>query len=39
MLELPELITLSKQISENLKDKVIQLVVAVQSPHKFAWYH
>jgi formamidopyrimidine-DNA glycosylase len=39
MLELPETITLAHQISDNLKGKSIQTVLAAQSPHKFTWYH
>ncbi len=39
MLELPETTILARQISENLKGRIIQSVVAAQSPHKFAWYH
>ena len=38
MLELPESVTLSKQISKNLAGKTVQAVMAAQSPHKFAWF-
>jgi formamidopyrimidine-DNA glycosylase len=38
MIELPESITLAKQINENLIGKKITAVTAAASPHKFAWY-
>lgn len=38
MIELPEAISLSRQISEFLIGKRIINVTAAQSPHKFAWY-
>jgi formamidopyrimidine-DNA glycosylase len=39
MLELPEAIAVSKQISENVSGKKIMNVTAAHTPHKFAWYH
>ena len=39
MIELPEAINIAKQINETVKGKRIMNVIAVQSPHKFAWYH
>lgn len=39
MIELPEAITLVKQINDTLKGRQILHVMADYSPHKFAWYH
>ncbi len=39
MIELPEGATLARQLNEAIKGKCIASVVAVQSPHKFAWFH
>jgi formamidopyrimidine-DNA glycosylase len=39
MIEIPEAVSLSKQITETLKGKKITRVIAGFSPHKFAWYH
>lgn len=39
MFELPEFITLTKQINEVLPGKVIQHGALGNSPHKFAWYN
>jgi len=39
MIELPESLTLAKQINENLLGKRITAVTAAASPHKFAWYY
>ena len=39
MIEIPEAITLSSQINENLRGKKIIKIIANQSPHKFAWYY
>jgi formamidopyrimidine-DNA glycosylase len=39
MLELPEVIALSKQLNSTIKGKVIKDAVAAASPHKFAWYY
>lgn len=39
MLELPESLTIAKQINETLKGKRIIRVTADYSPHKFAWYY
>jgi len=38
MIELPEALTLAKQINELLIGKTIISTEAAQSPHKFAWY-
>ena len=38
MIELPEAVTLAKQLTETLAGKTIRNVVADRSPHKFAWY-
>lgn len=38
MLELPEAITIAKQINDTIIGKKIKSVVAANSPHKFAWY-
>ena len=39
MFELPEFITLTKQINEVLPGKVIQQGALGNSPHKFVWYN
>ena len=39
MIELPEALTLAKQINQFLIGKTICATQAAQSPHKFAWYH
>ena len=39
MNELPEALTLARQINETMIGKTISSVVANASPHKFAWYH
>lgn len=39
MLEIPESIAISKQITECLAGKTIKKVIANQSPHSFAWYY
>jgi len=38
MIEIPEAIVLSRQLSQTVKGKRIAQVVAAASPHKFAWY-
>ncbi len=38
MIELPEAITLSRQITEHLKGKTIKAAIRGNSPHKFAFY-
>lgn len=38
MIELPEALVLSKQLSLELSGKEIIEVIAAQNPHKFAWY-
>jgi formamidopyrimidine-DNA glycosylase len=38
MLELPEAITLARQINENISGKRIVAATANHTPHKFAWY-
>ena len=37
MIELPESISLSRQLNKTVKGKTIVNVVANSSPHKFAW--
>lgn len=39
MIEIPEAITLSNQINQNLRGKDVIDVIANQSPHKFAWFY
>ncbi len=39
MIELPEAITLSKQLNETITGKTISQVVAAHTKHKFAWYY
>ncbi|MFC1946938.1 endonuclease VIII [Chloroflexota bacterium] len=39
MIELPEAVSLAKQLTETIKGKMIKEVIAGYSPHKFAWYH
>jgi len=39
MMELPEAITIAKQLNESIYGKRIMSVTAAYSPHKFAWYH
>jgi formamidopyrimidine-DNA glycosylase len=39
MIEIPEAVNLSKQLTETVSGKRIAGVVAGLSPHKFAWYH
>ena len=39
MIELPEALTLAKQINEHLTGKVVRSTEAAHSPHKFTWYH
>ncbi len=39
MIELPEALTLARQINSAICGKKITNVVAAHSPHKFAWYH
>jgi formamidopyrimidine-DNA glycosylase len=38
MLEIPESFTITKQLNQTIKGKIISLVRANQSPHSFAWY-
>ena len=38
MIELPEAVSLAKQLNETIKGKKIDRVIANYSPHKFAWY-
>lgn len=38
MIELPEAVTLSKQINETIKGKTIYNVIPVQNANKLAWY-
>jgi formamidopyrimidine-DNA glycosylase len=39
MIEIPEALSLAKQLNDTVRPKQIAKVVAAQSPHKFAWYH
>jgi formamidopyrimidine-DNA glycosylase len=39
MIELPEAVSLAKQLNEIIRGKKITSVIAGLSPHKFAWYH
>ncbi|MGD2026365.1 MAG: DNA-formamidopyrimidine glycosylase family protein [Anaerolineales bacterium] len=39
MFELPEFVTLSRQVNDTLKGKTIQRGVLGNSPHKFLWYN
>lgn len=39
MIEIPEAVSLSKQLIDTIGGKRIASVVAGLSPHKFAWYH
>jgi len=39
MIEIPEAVTLARQLTEALKGKRIDRIVAGASPHKFAWYY
>lgn len=39
MFELPEYVTLAKQINDTLKGKTIQRGQLGNSPHKFVWYN
>lgn len=38
MIELPEAVVLSKQVTETLGGKCIEHVEANHTPHKFAWF-
>ena len=39
MIELPEAVTLAKQITGSLQGKKIKEALAGYSPHKYAWFH
>jgi formamidopyrimidine-DNA glycosylase len=39
MIEIPEAIALSRQLTETIIDKKVAKVIAASSPHKFAWFH
>ena len=39
MLELPESLTIAKQLNETVRGKIVSRVIANASPHKFAFYH
>lgn len=39
MLELPEALTLARQINNTISGKLIVNVIAAHTPHKFAWFH
>lgn len=38
MIELPESVSLARQLNDTVKGKIVAAVVANASPHKFAWY-
>jgi len=38
VIELPEAMVLSKQLSNEFSGKVIVEVITAQNPHKFAWF-
>ena len=39
MIEIPEAITLSKQLNDTITGKTISKVIAVHNKHKFTWYY
>lgn len=39
MLELPEALTIARQINDTISGRTIKSVVAGYTPHKFTWYH
>jgi len=39
MIELPEAVTLARQVNQFLTGKIVCSTQAAQSPHKFTWYH
>jgi formamidopyrimidine-DNA glycosylase len=39
MIELPEAVTLARQLNESVQGKRVAQVIAAHSPHKFAWFH
>ncbi len=39
MLEIPEAITIARQLETTLTGKTVQQAIAAASTHKFAWYH
>ena len=39
MLEIPEAITIARQLQTALAGKSVESAIAAASPHKFAWYH
>ena len=39
MIEIPEAVTLSKQLNSTVQGKTIKKVIVGQTPHKWAWYH
>ena len=39
MIELPEAVTLARQVTETIKGKKIASVIMGMSPHKFAWFY
>lgn len=38
MIEIPESLTIARQLNETIQGKIISYVKANQSPHSFAWY-
>ena len=39
MIEIPEAITLAKQLTDSLNGKKVERVIVAQNPHKWAWYY
>ena len=39
MMELPEAVTIARQINQTIRGKRISKVIAGYTPHKLAWYH
>jgi len=39
MIELPEAVSLAKQLNETVSGKQIKSVMACYTPHKLAWYY
>lgn len=38
MIELPEAAVLARQLTETVRGKTVERIVAAQSPHRFAWF-
>ena len=39
MIEIPEALTLARQVNETLQGEVVREAAAAHTPHKFAWYY